>query len=98
RSDRDWSSDVCSYDLAGTAGVHYEDQLASLKKCGHLGGKVLVPTSEFVTKLVAARLAADVAGVDIVLVARTDALGATILANDISSEERRGGHRRGPHM
>src|SRR5206468_11572677 len=66
---------------AGTGGVHYEDQLASLKKCGHLGGKVLVPTSEFVTKLVAARLAADVAGVDIVLVARTDALGATILAN-----------------
>ena len=74
---------------AGTAGVHYEDQLASLKKCGHLGGKVLVPTSEFVTKLVAARLAADVAGVDIVLVARTDALGATILANDIDPYDRR---------
>ena len=74
---------------AGAAGVHYEDQLASLKKCGHLGGKVLVPTSEFVTKLVAARLAADVAGVDIVLVARTDALGATILANDIDHYDRR---------
>src|SRR5438477_3495064 len=74
---------------AGAAGVHFEDHLASLKKCGHLGGKVLVPTSEFVTKLVAARLAADVAGVDIVLVARTDALGATILANDIDPYDRR---------
>ena len=73
----------------GAAGVHYEDQLASLKKCGHLGGKVLVPTSEFVTKLVAARLAADVAGVDTVLIARTDALGATILANDIDPYDRR---------
>src|SRR5512134_217287 len=73
---------------AGAAGVHYEDQLASLKKCGHLGGKVLVPTSEFVSKLVAARLAADVAGVDIVLIARTDALGATILANDIDPADR----------
>ncbi len=68
---------------AGAAAVHYEDQLASLKKCGHLGGKVLVPTREFVTKLVAARLAADVCGVDTILVARTDALSATILANDI---------------
>src|SRR5437763_16928268 len=74
---------------AGAAGVHFEDQLASVKKCGHLGGKVLVPTSEFVTKLVAARLAADVAGVDVVLVARTDALGATILANDIDPYDRR---------
>src|SRR5881409_2543205 len=74
---------------AGAAGVHFEDQLASVKKCGHLGGKVLVPTSEFVTKLVAARLAADVAGVDIVIVARTDALGATILANDIDPYDRR---------
>jgi isocitrate lyase len=73
----------------GAAGVHYEDQLASLKKCGHLGGKVLVPTSEFVTKLVAARLAADVAGVDTVLIARTDALGATILANDIDPYDHR---------
>jgi isocitrate lyase len=68
---------------AGAAGVHLEDQLASLKKCGHLGGKVLVPTSEFIHKLVAARLAADVCGVDTVLIARTDALSATILANDI---------------
>jgi isocitrate/methylisocitrate lyase len=68
---------------AGAAGIHLEDQLASLKKCGHLGGKVLVPTSEFVHKLVAARLAADVCGVDTVLIARTDALSATILANDI---------------
>jgi isocitrate lyase len=74
--------------LRGAAGVHYEDQLASLKKCGHLGGKVLVPTSEFVTKLVAARLAADVCGVDTVLIARTDALSATILANDIDPYDR----------
>jgi isocitrate lyase len=73
---------------AGAAGVHYEDQLASLKKCGHLGGKVLVPTSEFVHKLVSARLAADVAGVPTVLIARTDALSATILANDIDPNDR----------
>jgi isocitrate lyase len=72
----------------GAAGVHFEDQLASLKKCGHLGGKVLVPTSEFITKLVAARLAADVAGVPTVLIARTDALSATILANDIDPVDR----------
>jgi isocitrate lyase len=68
---------------AGAAGVHFEDQLASLKKCGHLGGKVLVPTREFIAKLVAARLAADVCGVDTILIARTDALSATILANDV---------------
>jgi isocitrate lyase len=73
---------------AGAAGVHFEDQLASLKKCGHLGGKVLVPTSEFVHKLVAARLAADVCGVPTVLIARTDALSATILANDIDPTDR----------
>ena len=73
---------------AGAAGVHFEDQLASLKKCGHLGGKVLVPTGEFVNKLVAARLAADVCGVDTVLIARTDALSATILANDIDPHDR----------
>ncbi|HEX4601092.1 MAG TPA: isocitrate lyase, partial [Gemmatimonadales bacterium] len=73
----------------GAAAVHFEDQLASLKKCGHLGGKVLVPTSEFVTKLIAARLAADVAGVDTILIARTDALGATILANDIDPADHR---------
>ncbi len=74
--------------VRGAAGVHFEDQLASLKKCGHLGGKVLVPTSEFITKLVAARLAADVAGVDTVLIARTDSLSATILANDIDPADR----------
>jgi isocitrate/methylisocitrate lyase len=72
----------------GAAAVHFEDQLASLKKCGHLGGKVLVPTSEFIAKLVAARLAADVAGVDTILIARTDALSATILANDIDPADR----------
>ncbi|MBI1723910.1 MAG: isocitrate lyase [Gemmatimonadetes bacterium] len=72
----------------GASAVHFEDQLASLKKCGHLGGKVLVPTSEFVVKLVAARLAADVCGVDTVLIARTDALSATILANDIDPYDR----------
>ncbi len=74
--------------VRGAGGVHFEDQLASLKKCGHLGGKVLVPTSEFVTKLVAARLAADVMGVDTILIARTDALSATILANDIDPYDR----------
>jgi isocitrate lyase len=72
----------------GASGVHYEDQLASLKKCGHLGGKVLVPTSEFITKLNAARLAADVLGTPTVLIARTDALSATILANDIDPYDR----------
>jgi isocitrate lyase len=73
---------------AGAAGVHFEDQLASVKKCGHLGGKVVVPTREFIAKLVAARLAADVCGVETVLIARTDALSATILANDIDPEDR----------
>jgi isocitrate lyase len=68
---------------AGAAGVHYEDQLAAEKKCGHLGGKVLVPTSHFVRTLTAARLAADVAGVPTVLVARTDALSATLLTSDV---------------
>jgi len=68
---------------AGAAGVHYEDQLASAKKCGHLGGKVLVPTREFVQKLVAARLAADVMGVPTVLIARTDALNAKLITSDI---------------
>lgn len=68
---------------SGAAAVHFEDQLASLKKCGHLGGKVLVPTCEFINKLVAARLAADVLDVETILIARTDALSATILANDI---------------
>ncbi|MBI4444493.1 MAG: isocitrate lyase [Acidobacteria bacterium] len=67
----------------GAAGVHFEDQLSSAKKCGHLGGKVLVPTREFVTKLVAARLAADMCGVDTLLIARTDALAAQLLTSDI---------------
>jgi isocitrate lyase len=68
---------------AGAAGVHYEDQLAAEKKCGHLGGKVLVPTSQFVRTLAAARLAADVLDVPAVLVARTDALSATLLTSDV---------------
>ncbi len=68
---------------AGAAGVHFEDQLSSAKKCGHMGGKVLVPTREAVQKLVAARLAADVAGVPTLIVARTDAMGAGLLTSDI---------------
>jgi isocitrate lyase len=68
---------------AGAAGVHFEDQLAAEKKCGHLGGKVLVPTSQFVRTLTAARLAADVLGVPTLLVARTDALSATLLTSDV---------------
>lgn len=68
---------------AGAAGVHFEDQLASAKKCGHLGGKVLVPTKEFVAKLQAARLAADVCDVPTILVARTDALGAYLMTSDV---------------
>src|SRR6059036_2377543 len=74
---------------AGAAGVHFEDQLASVKKCGDLGGKVLVPTSEFVTKLVAARLASDVCGVDTILIARTDANSATLLTSDCDEYDRR---------
>jgi malate synthase A len=68
---------------AGAAGVHFEDQVAAEKKCGHLGGKVLVPTSTFVRTLTAARLAADVMGVPTVLVARTDAESATLIMNDV---------------
>ncbi len=68
---------------AGAAGVHFEDQLASVKKCGHLGGKVIVPTQEFITKLVGARLAADVMGVDTILVARTDAGSAGLITSDV---------------
>ena len=67
---------------AGAAGVHFEDQLASAKKCGHLGGKVLVPAQEFVQKLVAARLAADILDIPTVLIARTDANGARLLTTD----------------
>ena len=73
---------------AGAAGVHYEDQLASEKKCGHLGGKVLVPTAQFVRTLNAARLAADVLGVPTVLVARTDALSAALLTSDVDEYDR----------
>src|ERR687898_43471 len=73
---------------AGAAGIHFEDQLASEKKCGHLGGKVLVPTSQFIRTLQAARLAADVAGVPTVLVARTDALAATLLTSDVDERDR----------
>jgi isocitrate/methylisocitrate lyase len=73
---------------AGAAGVHFEDQLAAEKKCGHLGGKVLVPTSQFIRTLAAARLAADVAGVPTVLVARTDSLSATLLTSDVDPRDR----------
>src|SRR5437870_2775136 len=72
---------------AGAAGVHFEDQLASEKKCGHLGGKVLVPTGAFVRTLTAARLAADVMGVPTILVARTDACSATLLTSDIDERD-----------
>ncbi|WP_194757467.1 isocitrate lyase [Aliidiomarina indica] len=72
---------------AGAAGVHFEDQLASVKKCGHMGGKVLVPTQEAVQKLIAARLAADVAGVDTLIVARTDANAADLLTNDVDPND-----------
>jgi isocitrate lyase len=72
---------------AGAAGVHFEDQLASEKKCGHLGGKVLVPTAQFVRTLSAARLAADVCGVPTLLVARTDALSATLLTSDVDERD-----------
>ena len=72
---------------AGAAGVHFEDQLASVKKCGHMGGKVLVPTQEAVQKLVAARLAADVAGVPTIIVARTDPEAADLLTADIEPNE-----------
>ncbi|MBS2022189.1 MAG: isocitrate lyase, partial [Deltaproteobacteria bacterium] len=73
---------------AGAAGVHFEDQLASEKKCGHMGGKVLVPTSAFIRTLTAARLAADVMGVPTVLVARTDADSAKLLTSDIDERDR----------
>src|SRR5688572_27282823 len=73
---------------AGAAGVHFEDQLSSAKKCGHMGGKVLVPTSEAIAKLVAARLAADTCGVPTVLVARTDAESANLLTADVDERDR----------
>jgi isocitrate lyase len=72
---------------AGAAGVHFEDQLASEKKCGHLGGKVLVPTQQFIRTLNAARLAADVCEVPTLIVARTDALSATLLTSDVDERD-----------
>jgi len=72
---------------AGVAAVHFEDQLSSAKKCGHLGGKVLVPASEFIRKLVAARLAADVLGVSTLIIARTDANSARLLTTDIDASD-----------
>jgi isocitrate lyase len=72
---------------AGAAGVHFEDQLSSAKKCGHMGGKVLVPTAEAVSKLAAARLAADVCGVPTLVVARTDADAANLLTSDIDERD-----------
>ena len=74
---------------AGAAGVHYEDQLAAEKKCGHMGGKVLVPTGQHIRNLLAARLAADVMDVPTIIVARTDANGATLLTSDIDERDRR---------
>jgi isocitrate lyase len=74
--------------VAGAAGVHWEDQLASEKKCGHLGGKVLVPTGQHIRTLNAARLAADVAGVPTVILARTDAQAATLLTTDVDERDR----------
>ena len=72
---------------AGAAGVHFEDQLASVKKCGHMGGKVLVPTQEAVQKLVAARLAADVMGTPTIILARTDAEAADLLTTDFDAND-----------
>ena len=88
-----FGGDLNAYELmramieAGAAAVHFEDQLASAKKCGHLGGKVLVPTREFIQKLVAARLAADVLDVPTLLVARTDAQSANLLTSDIDPRD-----------
>jgi len=73
---------------AGAAGVHWEDQLASEKKCGHMGGKVLIPTSQHIRTLNAARLAADIAGVPSIIIARTDSLAATLLTSDVDERDR----------
>ncbi|MGY0036853.1 isocitrate lyase/phosphoenolpyruvate mutase family protein [Pedobacter sp. NJ-S-72] len=73
---------------AGAAGVHFEDQLSSAKKCGHLGGKVLVPTQEAINKLVAARLAADVMNVATLIIARTDAEAANLITSDVDIRDR----------
>ena len=72
---------------AGAAGVHYEDQLAAVKKCGHMGGKVLVPTQEAVQKLIAARLAADVMDVPTLVLARTDSEAANLLTSDVDAND-----------
>ena len=74
---------------AGAAGVHFEDQLSSAKKCGHMGGKVLVPTQEFIIKLIAARFSADICGVPTLVIARTDADAATLLTSDIDERDRK---------
>ena len=74
--------------MAGAAGVHFEDQLASEKKCGHMGGKVLIPTQQHVRTLTAARLAADVLGIPTIVVARTDALAATLITSDVDERDR----------
>lgn len=78
-----------SFIAAGAAGIHYEDQLAAEKKCGHMGGKVLIPTAQHVRTLTSARLAADVLGVPTITVARTDSLAATLLTNDVDERDRR---------
>src|SRR4051812_44262764 len=78
-----------AYIEAGAAGVHFEDQLAAEKKCGHLGGKVLIPTAAHIRNLTAARLAADVCGVATVLVARTDAESARLIPSDVDERDRR---------
>src|SRR5690606_35434915 len=77
-----------AYIEAGVAGVHFEDQLASEKKCGHLGGKVLIPTGAHIRNLVAARLAADIMGVPTLIVARTDAESAKLITSDIDERDR----------
>src|SRR6266576_92430 len=78
-----------AYIEAGAAGVHFEDQLASEKKCGHLGGKVLIPTQAAIRNLDAARLAADVCGVPTIIVARTDAESAKLITSDVDERDRR---------
>ena len=74
---------------AGVSGIHFEDQLASEKKCGHVGGKVVIPTHEYIKKLNSARLASDVAGIPIVLIARTDALNAKLMTSDFDDRDRK---------
>src|ERR1019366_3584571 len=85
-ADKDWLVPIVAD--AGAAGVHWEDQLASEKKCGHMGGKVLVPTSQHIRTLNAARLAADVANVPTLVIARTDSLAANLLTSDVDERDR----------